>query len=680
MRLSVIVPAGRPEPSGARPPGAAFRVALVYPPYGPSGLPSLGLALLSAGVKRLGIPCRTFYWNLDFMGEMPGDRLADRLALYFYLTGRNWMPFNEWVFARLVHGEALVDREADVCRRLDEASAVARRYGQGLSQVKAQILSLRERAPDLVARIVDQLEPYALIGINTTFYQNLPALALARAIKHRWPHKIVVLGGANCDGEMGEALLRHFSFVDHVFSGEVDHAFPEFALRLSRAEPVAGIPGMLQRGDDGRVSPGPPADPVSDLDALPLPDFDDYISERERLGLDRIQEVVLALESSRGCWWGARHHCTFCGLNANGMGYRHKDAERFQSEVETIVNRYRASFIFMTDNILSMNYYEGFMDWASKAGLRTNFFYEIKANVERRHVARLADAGITAVQPGIESLSSKILSLMRKGTTGIKNIALLKFAREYGVYVAYNILVGFPGEDGSEYARVAREVPKLVHLRPPSGMPEVEFHRFSPYHQAPEQFGIRLRPSAMYRDLYPLPEDELARVAYLFEEVADRPKDCSYADELATQVARWRRAFREDDCTLTWRADGGDVVVHDRRDETSPCVYRLRGFAERLFHLTDSPAALAGLIREAADGDRTEDSHQFLATLFEWDEPSPGETIIQFTRDEFLIGPDACLKPLVDAGLFYSEDGRYLALPVAETYRPMTARWLETGV
>jgi ribosomal peptide maturation radical SAM protein 1 len=408
----------------ARSPGIRdFRVALVYPPFGPSGLPSLGLGLLSAGVKKRGMACRTFYWNLDFVTQMPGGELKDRLASYYYLTSRNWMPFSEWTFSRLVHDDALAPREHDLLRRLDDIAAAAGRHDKEAACLKDQILSLRERAGDLVARMVDRLAPYSVVGINTTFYQNLPALALARGVKARWPDKTVVLGGANCDGEMGAALLERFDFVDYVFSGEVDHAFPDFALRRSRAEPVDDIPGLVRR-EGARVT-GRPAEPLMDLDALPLPDFDDYVAERKRIELDQIQQVVLALESSRGCWWGAHQHCTFCGLNAMGMGYRHKQAERFQSEVETIVNRYGASFIFMTDNILPMKYYDRFMTWASRAGLRTNFFYEIKSNVTRRHVALLADAGVTAVQPGIESFSSKILSLMRKGTTGIQNIALL---------------------------------------------------------------------------------------------------------------------------------------------------------------------------------------------------------------------------------------------------------------
>ncbi len=244
---------------------------------------------------------------------------------------------------------------------------------------------------------------------------------------------------------------------------------------------------------------------MGDLDGLPFPDFDDYMEDRRRTGLDSIYETTLALESSRGCWWGERHHCTFCGLNANGMGYRQKLTERFQQELEHIVRRYSPRFLFMTDNILSMSYYDRFMEWAAQAGVGVDFFYEIKANVRRTHIEKLAEAGITGVQPGIESFSSNILALMQKGTTGIQNVAFLKYARDHGILATYNILYGFPGEDPDDYAEMARQIPKLVHLRPPTSIPEIEYHRFSPYHQDPGRFGIRLRPQPAVQPHLPVP-------------------------------------------------------------------------------------------------------------------------------------------------------------------------------
>src|SRR5919112_1227328 len=84
--------------------GRSLDVALVYPPFGPSGLPSLGLALLSAGVKSRGHRCRAFHWNLDVLVQLPGDDRREQSEAYHELSGRLWFPFNEWIFAAELNG------------------------------------------------------------------------------------------------------------------------------------------------------------------------------------------------------------------------------------------------------------------------------------------------------------------------------------------------------------------------------------------------------------------------------------------------------------------------------------------------------------------------------------------------------------------------------------------------
>src|SRR3977135_2135675 len=48
----------------------------------------------------------------------------------------------------------------------------------------------------------------------------------------------------------------------------------------------------------------------------------------------------LVLESSRGCWWGEKHHCTFCGLNGSFMEFRSKSPDQFVDELLAMTERY----------------------------------------------------------------------------------------------------------------------------------------------------------------------------------------------------------------------------------------------------------------------------------------------------------------------------------------------------
>jgi ribosomal peptide maturation radical SAM protein 1 len=686
-------------PSGTRP-----RVAFVYPPYGPLDLPSLGLSLLSASLRRRGFECRTFYWNLRFTHALPGYTLPQKQHWYRLLSLPFLAPWNEWLFTRNILAAGLAPRDAEVRRRLARLDI---ELWDGASALRPSelVLGLCHHGGSILAAITDELGPYDIVGIGTTFSQNGASLALAKSIKERWPGKTTVLGGANCDGEMGRALIEHFPFLDCVFSGEVDHSVAEFVQRRQTGAPLDDIPGLLYRDDRGRIHEGPPAPPIQDMNALPVPDFDDYLSERKAFGFYRDDEVCLPLESSRGCWWGAKSHCTFCGLNGNGMAFRHKDPARFRDEVETVVNRYGSRYLFMADNILSTTYYRDFLPWAKARNIGVEFFYEIKANTSRQQVAALVEAGITTVQPGIESFSTKILSLMRKGTRGIQNVAFLKFAREYGIHATWNILAGFPGEDVSEYDRMARQVSLLVHLQPPYYVGEIEFHRFSPYHRDPDRFGLRLRSHEKYSFIYPFEEASLARLAYVFQADGGTPRDPAYLAKLRDVVSEWTWHFNPDVSTLTWAMDGPEILVKDRRPGFERRDYRLQDHAVAVFRVLDQPRTTAGALRvlsgdvdsaaatppgsAGAGGSTDGRSHggadprrpafDASAVWAAWPWPAPWEPsdvapeqAIAFTEGDFATDPAACLRPLVAAGIVFEDDGWYLALPVHEHHRPLS--------
>ena len=680
------------------------RVALVYPPYGPIA-PPLGPALLSAGVKKMGFECRTFYWNIDFIRSYPARQARRRVAMH--RTVSHLFLMNESVFVKQVFPDA-DDNDPRIAARLAAMEAQVRaarkqrhsfvvESGLARERVLPTVLipTLRAVAGDAIEAMAERLASYDIVGISSTFSQNMAALALARRVKTKWPEKTIVLGGANCDDIMGETLRTQFDFIDYVFSGEVDFSFPEFVRRMSVGESVADVPGIVYRDAQGRLTKGPAAVPIENLDDLPIPDYDDYVATRQSSDV-REMPLTLTLESSRGCWWGATHQCVFCGLNANGMGFRPKGQQRFQWELEQIVQRYRPQHLAMTDNIISTSYYGDFVDWARERRLGVDFFYEIKANLNRKQVDRLADAGIKSLQPGIESFSSHVLSLMRKGIQGIQNVAFLKYASDSGVSVFYNILGGFRGEDPDDYQKMARNIRALVHLQPPVfGVATAQYHRFSPMFM--EAKG-HLRPDPGYAELYPFPEDTIANLAYHFED--KEPRSHTYFEPVSSEVLRWRKSWSERGCTLTWTTVDNAVLIRDRRPGFTRQNLRLTGHAVAVFHALDKPRKLQAVARELSPQRKVEltviqpgagqdggtDSSAVTthtASLRGWRrlrqrivDRLTHEESVSFTADEFERHPEGCLKGLVDAGVIYVDDDSYLTLPVLEVRRPRQIDWV----
>src|SRR5439155_6118718 len=134
--------------------------------------------------------------------------------------------------------------------------------------------------------------------------------------------------------------------------------------------------------------------------------------------------------------------------------------------------------ISAVDNIIDMRYYRDVLPRLKELDLDVALFYETKANLRKEQVRLLREAGITRIQPGIESLSTNVLRLMGKGVTALQNIQLLRWCAEFGVHPGWNLLAGFPGEDPADYARQAAIVPLLTHLVPPQGVGEVRLDRF----------------------------------------------------------------------------------------------------------------------------------------------------------------------------------------------------------
>ena len=410
---------------------------------------------------------------------------------------------------------------------------------------------------DHVLEAVDW-EPATLVGFTSVFQQNIASLALAARLKARHPDVTIAFGGANWEEEMGVALHRRFPFVDLAFSGEADQSFPAVLEARRRGAGVGGIAGVTSR-DRPPAGGKAPAASIADLDVLPVPDYEPFFEQLRSSPVAAAVSPLLLVETARGCWWGERSHCTFCGLNGATMAFRSKSPDRVVEEIAELRERYGVPTFSVVDDILDMRYFKSVLPMLTEARLGADFFWEVKANLTAEHVRQLRDAGVVFIQPGIESLNDHVLDLMRKGTTGFRNIELLKWCKEYGVKPLWNLLYGFPGETASDYVETVELIEAIWHLDPPTGYGPIRLDRFSPYHAEPEAFGMEnIRPMAPFLTLYPFEQPEVMEIAYYFDfDYADARTDDVHAHE-AVELAK------------TWMADTacGMLAMHEDVDGT----------------------------------------------------------------------------------------------------------------
>ncbi len=573
-----------------------MKVLLVSMPWASVDSPSLALGILKQEIGGLGgIEVSTIYANIDYVdwvsarAPFSGGKhihLFNYLDYVYFSAGSYFRGLGDWIFSSALY---------------DVPSWRVSEFREQLSvNMEPRMIELTEvlhkLAPAFVAELADRLVSMNpdVVGFTTTFQQNAASLALAGAIKRRNANIVTVFGGANCDGSQGQALHRNFESVDYVVRGEGEVVLGKLldVLKHERLAngpaALAGIAGLCWRDPRGESVANEMPSSGFNFTKPQMPDFDEYFTRFAASTLSRWTEPRLVVEGSRGCWWGQKHHCTFCGLNGSFMEFRSKSPRAFAEEVLALVERHQVMDISISDNILDPAFIASAVPMIAEKGYDLRMFCEIKSNMRKEQLEVLLKSGIIYMQPGIESLSTNVLRIMDKGVTGCLNVRLLRDSASIGSQVSWNYLCGFPGEAAADYSSIIEQLPALWHLPPPDGANRIAIERFSPYFDKPELGFAYIRPVRMYQIIYDLPEKELSELAYIFESAAlGVPEEI--IQELDGAISEWCLAYYEGRCRLTFSdIDGSIVLVSDRA-----------GFAWRTLVIDNSDeAAIFGLLSQ----------------------------------------------------------------------------------
>jgi ribosomal peptide maturation radical SAM protein 1 len=516
-----------------------FPVALITMPFISYCRPSIQLGLLKAITATYGFPVTTFHLHLNFAHYIGLDLYE---ALCF--DRGTMLGVGDWLFAKAAFG-AKTPHKDDF---LELKNLTEDKILKGLLGDVSKLKELRNNEiPAFINKVVEEEDwgRFKVIGFSSTFEQNAASFALAAAIKRRYPRVCILFGGANFEGEMGLELVRSVECIDYAISGEGDKALPEFFIALQERKDPAKVPGVISR-KEGKVHLCPAHTPLRTLDELPTPDYSEYFERLERLGMlptDPETKIAIPYESARGCWWGQKHQCTFCGLNGTGITYRSKSAGKVLAELEQLSTYYPKVMMEAVDNILDMDYFNSFFPQVIEKNLGYEFFYEVKANLTKDQLALLAKGGVTALQPGIESLNSHVLKLMKKGIMAIQNVNMMRWAKYYGIKVSWNILWGFPGEAEEDYYQQAALMPRLFHLYPPILCARIRMERFSPIFAEEQNFPTWfMRPDISYSHIYP-EEVALEKVAYFFDYEFKEGLAPSVYEDTVQASEQWQRLW-----------------------------------------------------------------------------------------------------------------------------------------
>ncbi len=541
-------------------------------PFASLAIPSIALSQLKAALEAR-LPgetdIETLYLNHEFVGFL-GNLEAYRHAFshHGFMTG-----IGDWFFRQAAFPQAPDNTTEYFERYYAHSEPEARMAWQALLEKRAAV---NEFLDGVIAAY--RLAEADIVGFTALFAQTVASFALARRLKAANPDLVVVMGGAACRDEMGIEYSRQVEVIDHFFQGPALISFPEFVRRY-RESGSTQTEELLIKGDE------------LDINTNLMLDYDEFLDSLERNFPGGGVQPVLLFETSRGCWWGERQRCTFCGLNGSSLCFKAMTPENALGQIQSLF-RYasRCSFLESVDTVLPLGYMEKVMPALHPPpGLKIQ--YEVRATLGVAELSALCQAGVTVLQPGIESLSTATLKLMRKGTSAFQNVKFLKACARFPLTLGWNLLIFSPGEQEETYERYLRLIPRLTHLHPPQAVSLIGFVRYSEYFDHPADYGLELRPEDHYYLTFPFDAESIPRVAIKFYDVhADVPRMEAWLRRLNAAVAQWRvRWLNEDhrqESRLCLAEDG--TTLYDSRDG-SAVLHKLDATSRALLEYLELP-------------------------------------------------------------------------------------------
>ena len=570
------------------------KVAIVSMPTLSASIPSFQLGLLKPTLEKHGIDVSTYCLYVYFARHV-GYQLNEELsAVRLAMVG-------EWLWAEQAFGEF-----ADDVEYVRTYQAVLHDILQPADVSLQELLEIRRnKTRSFIDWCLEKIDwsRYDLIGFSIVFQQMTASLAMAKALKEKYPGIPIIFGGATFEDDIAESIFDACPQVDYLLRGDGDKAFPEMIRRLDAGESMAGSPGLMWRDENGKVVDNGRAPNLDDMSQTPVPDFDEYFYAFKQCGFEKakgVLEPMIPIETGRGCWWGEKNHCTFCGLNRAGMHFRSKPADQVLDLLQTLSRKYGRFHYNAIDNIMETDYIANLFEPLAEARADLSIHYEVRPHFSREQLGRMRQGGLVSVQPGIESLSTHVLKLMKKHGTGIKNLSFLKWCVYYGINNLYNILFGFAGETDEDYVLQNDLVKKIPHFQPPYGITNARPDRGSPMFHDPETHAVaNLRPNSCYTHIYPTDRFELPKAAYFFEhEMTDGPDQEVYRQLVRTVVAWKERWVKRPRPFLQYRKSWNTVRIEDGRVDGKHRVFMYKDNYADLFEFCDEPRNMRAITKK----------------------------------------------------------------------------------
>jgi radical SAM superfamily enzyme YgiQ (UPF0313 family) len=273
-----------------------------------------------------------------------------------------------------------------------------------------------------------------LVLMNSSIVDYPAELALAKEIKKATNANVGFVGAF--------ATVKPEVFLsagaDFVIAGEPEEA----AMRIASGKLPLPLKGVVASNN------------IDDLDILPFPDWDGFPIKDYSYSPTLNRKPFLISQTSRGCPFNC-NYCPYVVLQKQKPRYR--SVEKAASELEYLQNRYKIRSVLFRDILFTQNKerVEKLCSEIKNRGIKLEWCCETRTDcVTEDLLDKMIDAGMKAINFGIESADPEILRKAKRIPTSIENQErIINYCEDHGAKTVGFYIVGFPDDTEESIAK-----------------------------------------------------------------------------------------------------------------------------------------------------------------------------------------------------------------------------------
>jgi anaerobic magnesium-protoporphyrin IX monomethyl ester cyclase len=372
------------------------------------------------------------------------------------------------------------------------------------------------------------------LGISIVYdHQLVHSLYLARALKKRWPDKLILLGGTSISQMYKHMrdktqMKKFFNLCDAIVVGEGETAICEIAAVEGDLSKNKFIPNLItydREHDDLRL---PQSIHYENVTGLGTPIY------KHPWHLYLSPEKGINYAPTRGCYW---NRCTFCdyGLNTDKptSPWRERKIDQVVADLQRACLEEQIKYVYFAVDVMAPAYIERLSDAMLDAGLDIRWSAEMRLEkiFSAERCKKMARSGCVCISFGMESGNQRVLDLIDKGTKVQYMGETMKNFTNAGVAVQLMAFTDFPTETPEEKKETFDFIKEYDDYWSIGGMGTFLLTGTSMIAKDPAKFGIKVIETAD----------------------ADITRALAYRLETGSE----RKILLTEDCDESFNSDGG---------------------------------------------------------------------------------------------------------------------------